>query len=71
MEQTMSLKDVARLLGIKAYRLQYVFVHGVVPEPSLRISGRRIFTPADVRRLAEHFKIKLPETEAVTEPAGP
>ena len=59
MEQTMSLKDVARLLGVKAYRVQYVFIHGVVPEPKLRISGRRVFQPADVRRLAAHFGVEL------------
>ena len=66
MEQ-MSLKDVARVLGVKAYRLQYVFAHGVVAEPSLRISGRRVFTLEDVRRLAEHFKVELPDAEPAAE----
>ena len=67
MKHTMSLKDVSHLLNVKAYRIEYLLAHEIVPEPSLRISGRRVFTPEDVRRLAEHFKIKLPETEA-TEP---
>ncbi len=40
MEQ-MSLKDVSALLGVKAYRVEYLLAHGLVPEPQLRISGRR------------------------------
>ena len=47
MEQ-MSLKDVAALLGVKAYRIEYLLCHGLVPEPKLRISGRRVFGPEDV-----------------------
>jgi len=70
MEQTMSLKDVSRLLNVKAYRIEYLLAHEIVPEPALRISGRRVFTPDDVRRLAEHFKITLPETEPAAEVAG-
>jgi hypothetical protein len=67
MEKNMSLKDVARLLGVKAYRVQYAIVHGVVAEPQCRISGRRIFEPDDVEALATHFGVKVPtgECEAV------
>ena len=43
MEQ-MSLKDIAALLDVKAYRVEYLLAHGLVPEPKLRISGRRVFT---------------------------
>jgi hypothetical protein len=67
MEKNMSLKDVAHVLGVKAYRVQYAIVHGVVPEPKCRISGRRVFEPEDVKRLAAHFGVTLPtgECEAV------
>lgn len=70
MEQDMSLKDVARLLGIKAYRVQYAIVHENVQEPQRRISGRRVYEPADVERLAAHFGVKLAAAEAAAEPAG-
>jgi hypothetical protein len=53
------------MLNIRSYRIQYVYIHGLVPEPKLRISGRWIFTPADVRRLAEHFGVELPASEIV------
>lgn len=34
-----------------------------VPEPKERMSGRRIYDPQTVRRLAAHFDVQLPESE--------
>ena len=67
MNHTMSLKDVARTLGVKSFRIQYVYVHGLVPEPAHRISGRRIFEPTDLALLAKHFGVSL-GGEAAAEP---
>ena len=61
MEQ-MSLKDVAALLGVKAYRVEYLLAHGLVPEPKLRVSGRRVFTASDLETLRKHFSSKTPAT---------
>ena len=69
MEQ-MSLKDVAALLGVKAYRVEYLLAHGLVPEPKLRISGRRVFGPEDVANIRAHFESKKPDAKATAEPAG-
>ena len=69
MTHTMSLHDCARLLQVQSYRIQYAYAHGRVPEPQLRVAGRRLFTPDDVRRLAKHFCVTLPETEAAAETA--
>jgi DNA-binding transcriptional MerR regulator len=69
MQKAMSLKDVTQSLKVQAYRVQYAIIHGLVPEPQLRIGGRRVYTPADVRRLAQHFKISLPAANAAAEPA--
>ena len=44
MEQ-FSLKDISALLNVKAYRIEYLLTHGLVPEPKLRISGRQVFGP--------------------------
>jgi len=71
MNQTMSLKDVAHLLGVKAYRIEYLLAHEIVPEPAHKISGRRVFEPADVQRLAAHFQRKLPSAEAAEAVAAP
>ena len=66
MEQ-LSLKDVAALLGVKAYRVEYLLCHGLVPEPQLRISGRRVFGPEDVANIRAHFA-KKPAAKAAAEP---
>jgi DNA-binding transcriptional MerR regulator len=64
METGMSLKQVARLLGIKAYRVQYAIAHENVPEPRLRFAGRRVFEAEDVKRLAVHFHVAQPAEPA-------
>ena len=69
MKSTMSLKDVARMLGVKAYRIEYLLAHQIVQEPALRVSGRRVFGPEDVQRLATHFGVTLP-TAAAAEPVA-
>ncbi len=51
----MSLKDISALLNVKAYRVEYLLTHGLVPEPKLRISGRRVFGPEDLANLKAHF----------------
>ena len=65
MEQ-MSLKDVAALLGVKAYRVEYLLCHGLVPEPKLRISGRRVFGPEDLATLKAHFAKRTPKAKKAT-----
>ncbi len=64
----MSLKDVAHALGVKAYRVEYLLAHGLVPEPQLRVSGRRVFSQSDLETLRKHFSSKTPATEE--EPAA-
>lgn len=66
MEQ-LSLKDVAAQLGVKAYRVEYLLCHGLVPEPQLRISGRRVFSPKDVANI----KARLAKKPAAKAPAEP
>lgn len=63
MSTSLSLKDVAALLRVPAYRIEYRLAHGLVPEPALRVAGRRVFMPEDVQRLAEHFGVMLPAAE--------
>ena len=67
MEQ-MSLKDVAALLGVKAYRVEYLLCHGLVPEPRLRISSRRVFGPEDVANIRARLASKKPAKKATAEP---
>jgi hypothetical protein len=70
MTHTMSMQACARMLNVQSYRIQYAYAHGRVPEPRLRMGGRRVFTLDDLQQLATHFGVKLPEAEAATEPVG-
>ena len=53
-DENLLLTEVARRIGIKAYRINYALACGLVAEP-MRIGNRRVFQSADVQRLTEHF----------------
>lgn len=51
------LKDVARQLRVKPYRVVYALTTGLVPEPALRIANKRIYQEDDIARLREYFAL--------------
>jgi DNA-binding transcriptional MerR regulator len=55
------LGEVARRLMCPPHRIVYLLTSGKVPEPALRIGGRRVFTEEDIKRLAE--KLETPNKE--------
>jgi hypothetical protein len=63
MQEHMSLKDVARLVQIKPYRIAYAISVGLIPEPDLRVGNHRVFQSEDVKRVAAHFGVALPGKE--------
>lgn len=54
-----SLKDVARILQCQPYQVIYLISTAQVPEPRLRVGGKRIFTLADIHRIAEKLHVQL------------
>jgi len=66
MNKHLSLKDVAKLLKLKPYKIVYALTTGLVEEPKLRIANKRIFQEDDVQRLAAHFGVQL----KTKQPAG-
>jgi len=54
-----TLRDVARVLKVKPYRVTYALSVGLVQEPETRINNKRIFAPEDIDRLAAHFGVEL------------
>jgi hypothetical protein len=56
--ENLLLGDVARLLGVKPYRVTYALTTGLVPEPRDRIANKRLFKAEDVTRLADYFGTK-------------
>jgi hypothetical protein len=54
------LGDVARVLRCQPYQIVYLLSTRQVPEPALRIGSRRVFTVADVQRIAEKLQVQVP-----------
>jgi len=54
-----SLKDVVKMTGLQCYQIQHAYITGAVEEPRIRISNRRIFEMADVKKLCKHFNVTL------------
>ncbi|WP_410001935.1 MerR family transcriptional regulator [Rubinisphaera sp. JC750] len=54
MQRHYSLRHVAQRLKVAPHRIVYLFTSGKVPEPD-RISGRRLFTESDIKKIAEAF----------------
>ena len=57
MSSRLFLKDVSRLLDVKPYRITYALSVGLVPEPGRCFGNKRVFGPADVKRLADYFRV--------------
>jgi hypothetical protein len=45
--------QAARKVGLARWRLLYLIEKGDIPGPSITVPGRRLFTAADVRKIAE------------------
>lgn len=58
-QNNLLLHDVAQLLGVKPYRINYALMAGLIPEPKLRIANKRIFQRRDVAKVAKHFGVEL------------
>ena len=59
MIELLSIRDVGKRLGIAAHQIAYAHSQERLPEPQYRIAGKRIYTPADVERVAKYFAEKL------------
>ena len=58
-EELLSIRDVGKRLGIAPHQIAYAHSQERLPEPQYRIAGKRIYTPADVERVAKYFAEKL------------
>lgn len=62
MTELLSLRDCARRLGIAPHRIAYAHETGHLADVHLRVAGKRIYTAADVKRVAQYFGIELEKT---------
>lgn len=54
-QQHYSLKEVAKIVGVKAHRIEYALRNGYLAEPVERVTNRRIFTIADLQAALMYF----------------
>jgi DNA-binding transcriptional MerR regulator len=64
-QQLYLISDVARLLGVPAHRIAYLFMTRKLAEPQLRLGNRRVFSRSDVQRVAKALGRKPGETEGL------
>ncbi len=54
-----SLRDVASMLAVKPHRILYLLSVGAVPEPRLRVGGRRLWTLPEITQISELCKLQI------------
>lgn len=59
MQQFYSTGQVARLLGLKPYQIEYAHASGQISEPQARFLGKRVYLAEDVKRAANHFGVSF------------
>jgi DNA-binding transcriptional MerR regulator len=57
-QQLFLISDVSRQLNVPPHRIAYLFSTRKLPEPKLRLGNRRVFTVADVKRVAKALRGK-------------
>lgn len=57
------LSEVARIVGVKAHVIAYAISSQNLPEPKLRIAGKRIFSTSEVEAIKTYFAHR-PKKEA-------
>jgi DNA-binding transcriptional MerR regulator len=61
MNHIFSTGQVARLLGVQPYQIEYAHATGHLAEPGTRFLGKRVYTSEDVCRAAQHFGVEVGE----------
>ena len=64
------LNEVAKIAGVKSHVVAYAISAGNIPEPCLRIFGKRIFSTKEVEAIIKYFqnRPKKDKQEATNEP---
>jgi len=57
-ERLYSTGDVARRLGIQRYQLEYLVETQQIPEPAVRVAGKRVWNEAEVQEAAKFLERK-------------
>jgi hypothetical protein len=63
MTELLSLRDVGRRLGIAPHRIAYAHETGKLADVRLWVAHKRVYTAADVKRVADYFGIQLKQEQ--------
>lgn len=66
-----SLTDVADLLHVAAHKITYLLQTRQVPEPRLRVAGKRLWTLGEILPISEKLKIQKALEIAPIKKGGP
>jgi hypothetical protein len=55
MNNLLSISQVANLIGVRRHRIEYALSANYLPEPRLRLIGKRFFDPSEVCVIASYF----------------
>ena len=50
------LNEVAKIAGVKPHVIAYAISVGNLPEPTLRIAGKRVFSAKEVEAIKTYFE---------------
>ena len=53
------LSDVARIVRKRPHQITYAITSGLLPEPKVRMGGRRVFQEDDIERITQYFGVRL------------
>lgn len=62
MRRLLSLGEVARIVGVQTYQIEYAHATRKLTEPRTRFAGKRVYYEADLQMVADHFGVKLQDT---------
>ena len=65
MTQLFSIRDCGKLCSVPAHRIAYAHTQERLPEPALRVAGKRIYTWDDVLKVAAYFGVEIKDQEEV------
>ena len=64
MNQLFSTVDLAQRLGIAEHRIAYAHRTGKLADASFLVANKRVYTEADMKRVADYFGVPMTKKEA-------
>lgn len=63
MKNLISTSDLSKAVGVKEHRLTYAMRAGHLPQPKVRLAGRKLFDPKEAKNVALYFGASLMNAE--------